>query len=125
MGWVRQVSAAQCLTCIALLQETHCTKKEEKLWEKNWDGKIFFSKGSSNSKGVAILIPSNINFELCENSDNEGRMLIVKLKIQSDTYVLCNIYHPTQDHKLEQNYLSFPNKNIHFFMTLIFIGTQN
>ncbi len=30
-------------------------------------------------------------------------MLILKLKILSNTYVLCNIYAPTQDHKLEQN----------------------
>ncbi len=30
-------------------------------------------------------------------------MLIVKLKIQSNTYILYNIYAPTQDHKLEQN----------------------
>ncbi len=66
--------------------------------------KNIFSNGSSNSKGVAILILNNINFELCNNKcDNEGRMLIVKLKIQSNTYVLCYIYAPTQDHKLEQN----------------------
>ncbi len=30
-------------------------------------------------------------------------MLIVKLKIQLNTYVLCNRYAPTQDHKLDQN----------------------
>ncbi len=92
------------LNCISLLQETHCIKKDEKLWEDNWDGKIFFANGSSNSKGVAILILNNINFELCDKKcDNEGRMLIVKLKIQFNTYVQCNIYAPTQDHKLEQN----------------------
>ncbi len=51
---------------ISLLQETHCIKNDEKLWEDNWDGNIFFSNGSINSKGVTILIPRNINFELCE-----------------------------------------------------------
>ncbi len=50
-----------------------------------------------------MLFHSYINFELCEKSDNEGRMLIGKLKIQSNTYVLCNIYALTQDHKLKQN----------------------
>ncbi len=70
------------LKCISLLQETHCIKKDETLWENNWDGKIVFSNGSSNRKGVAILIPSNIEFELCEQKcDDEGRMLIVKLNI--------------------------------------------
>ena len=35
-------------------------------------------------------------------------MLLLKVKIQSNAYVLCNIYAPTQDHKLEQN--NFSNK---------------
>ncbi len=66
--------------CISLLQENHCTKKDEKLWEDNWDG--FFSNGSSNSKVVVNLILKNINFKLCDKKyDNEGRMLIVKLYI--------------------------------------------
>ncbi len=49
------------LNCISLLQETHCTKKDEKLWDDNWDGTFVSSNGSSNSKAVAILIPNNIN----------------------------------------------------------------
>ncbi len=55
-------------------------------------------------KGVAILFPSNFDFELCDKKyDIEGRLLLLKVKIQSNTYVLFNVCSPTQDHKLDQN----------------------
>ncbi len=38
-------------------------------------------------------------------------MLLLKIKFQSNTYVLCIIYVPTQDHKLDQNNLSIKIKN--------------
>ncbi len=67
-------------------------QKDETLLEDNWDGNIFFSNDFNNSKGVAILMPGNIDFELCEQKyDDEGRMFIVKLKNLSNT-MLCAIY---------------------------------
>ncbi len=39
------------LNCVSLLPETHCTKKDEKLWEDNWDG-IFFSMFLAIAKGL-------------------------------------------------------------------------
>ncbi len=63
-----------------------------------------FSNGLSNGTGVAILFPSNFDFELCDKKcDNEGRLLLLKVKIQSCTYLLFNVYSPTHDHKLDQN----------------------
>ncbi len=54
---------------------------------------MFFSNGLSNSKGVAIVFPPNIDFELCDKMcDNDNRMLILKVKIGSNVNVLCNIY---------------------------------
>ena len=41
---------------IIFLQETHAEKLREKDWENIWGSKIYFSHGSSNSTGVAILI---------------------------------------------------------------------
>ena len=41
---------------IVFLQETHSTKKIEKLWKSHWGGKILFSNGKPNAKGCAILI---------------------------------------------------------------------
>ena len=36
----------------AFLQETHSTKECAQFWEAEWGRKVFFSHGSSNSKGV-------------------------------------------------------------------------
>ena len=70
------------LNAIAFLQETHSTNKTEKIWKDDWLGNIFFSHGSSNSKGVAILIPNNIQFDIQDKiTDSEGRFLILKIKL--------------------------------------------
>ena len=46
---------------IIFLQETHChLKKEEFRWGKEWEGQNYWSKGTSHSKGVAILFNSKL-----------------------------------------------------------------
>ena len=41
---------------VILLQETHChLKQEEYRWGREWGGVSLWSKGTGNSKGVAIL----------------------------------------------------------------------
>ena len=39
---------------VKFLQETHSCFNDEKLWQYEWGGKLFFSHGENNSKGVAI-----------------------------------------------------------------------
>jgi exonuclease III len=88
---------------ISLLQETHSTIKTEKIWKDDWKGNIYFSHGSSNSKGVAILIPHNIQYDIEDKiTDEDGRILILKIKLNNTAYIICNIYAPTLDHKVEQ-----------------------
>ena len=41
---------------ITLLQETHSDSLIEKQWEKEFKGSIYYSRETSNSKGVAILL---------------------------------------------------------------------
>ncbi len=66
---------------------------------------------NNNNSSVAILFPPNIDFEHCENKcDSEGRLLVLKIKFQTNTYVQCNIYAPMQDHKLDQNNFSIKSK---------------
>ena len=90
--------------CIALLQETHSEEKNLNIWESEWGSKIFASHGTSNARGVAILLPKRYNFCI-ENEwkDEEGR--IIKLTIRFDEYLLdlVNIYAPTKDKQKEQN----------------------
>ncbi len=35
------------LHAIIFIQETHCTKEEERKWKKKWEGDIFFLNGTS------------------------------------------------------------------------------
>lgn len=41
---------------VILLQETHTTLDVESVWRSDWKGPVFFSHGTSNSRGCAILI---------------------------------------------------------------------
>ena len=44
------------------LQEIYSEQKDENLWRNEWGGDIFFSRGSTHSRGVCILInPSFIH----------------------------------------------------------------
>ena len=38
------------------LQETYSSKECANIWEAEWGGRIFFSHGSTHSKGVMTLI---------------------------------------------------------------------
>ncbi len=100
------------LNAIIFIQETHCTKEEERKWKKEWEGDIFFSNGTSKSSGVAILFPKKNYFEICDQkSDSDGRLLILKTKIDENLYVICNVYAPTQDHKRDQIHFLIDVKN--------------
>ena len=45
---------------ITVLQETHTDGAIENMWCKEYKGKIYFSHGTSSSRGVAIMIPNSI-----------------------------------------------------------------
>ena len=84
---------------LTFLQETHSTISDEKKWETEWGGKIYYSHGEFNSKGVAIMIPDNIsNFSFIEEKkDTNGRIILVKCEIDQNFLTLINVYSPTKD----------------------------
>ena len=91
---------------ITMIQETHSISTDHEKWAKEWSGKIFFSDGESNSKGVATLIPKELTetFELIDiKTDNNGRFLLVNCKIEDIQLILINIYCPTKDNPSGQN----------------------
>ena len=91
---------------IVLLQETHSTILDEKKWESELDGVIYYSHGEYNAKGVAILIPNglDITFEYINGiKDKEGRFLMINCKLEDNHIVLINIYCPTKDNVSAQN----------------------
>lgn len=78
-----------------LLQETHSTKESAQLWETEWGGKVFFSHGTSNSKGVMTLVNPNLSFKVEQCiSDKNGRFIILDSFIDETRFVIVNIYAP-------------------------------
>ena len=79
---------------IILIQESHSTSDTVNIWRQEWKecgggDNIFFSHGTSKSKGVVILVNSSLDF-IREKviSDDQGRILIVKGCIQGKHYLI-------------------------------------
>ena len=88
---------------IFYIQEAHSTEQLEKIWRQEWDGPIFFQHGKSNSRGVAILVTKNIDFEVNTiDRDDYGRFLLIDCFIFGSKYIPVNIYAPTIDKRMEQ-----------------------
>ena len=87
---------------IFCLQETYSQPDDEKIWSAEWGGKNLFCHGTAHCKGVSILLNPNsyFNFDVVQ-SDNQGGILISKLKIFEEAFFIVNIYAPT-DYR-EQN----------------------
>ena len=83
---------------IVLLQESHSTKAVEKVWRNEWGSQIHFSRGSTNSCGVAILISRSLDFKLITlKRDSEGRFLQIVAKIEGMRITILNCYAPNSD----------------------------
>ena len=83
-------------TC--LLQETHSTEKIENQWKNEWGAELIFCHGSSNSRGVAILIKNGVDCTIHKKVlDPLGRYIILKAEIKDKMYVLINVYAPNKD----------------------------
>ena len=77
------------------LQETHSSKQCAILWEAEWGGKALFSHGTTNSKGVIILINPKVDCKVEKViSDNKGRYVIADITLDQSHITLANIYAP-------------------------------
>ena len=78
---------------VIFLQETHSSIKDEKLWNDEFEGQLFFSHGKTNSCGAAISFVSTKALNILNiTHDNLGRILVIKVKIDDFVFVLINIY---------------------------------
>jgi hypothetical protein len=78
---------------ISFLQETHSTDEIENSWKQMFNGEIIFSHGSSNSRGVAILFGNKLEYKILETlTDELGRFIIVKCRIEGNDILLINTY---------------------------------
>ena len=83
---------------VCFLQETHSIPSQEQKWQAQWNGKMYFSHGSSNSTGCAIAFTSNFNFQLIkESKDTSGRFLILEVLIDKIRYLMINLYNANSE----------------------------
>ena len=90
---------------ICLLQETHSCELDEKQWQLEFNGDIFYSHGTCNSKGVAILIPKSLKTELeIKNTykDKDARILTINCIREKRPLTIINVYAPTKDNSKAQ-----------------------
>ena len=90
---------------LVFLQETFCKKTFKETFNNLWKGKIFHSfTDSSHSRGVCIMIKENLNIEIVNvHSSDDGRILLLNVKLFDDMFCLVNIYAPNCD-KLRKSF---------------------
>ena len=80
-----------------VLQETHSSKLSADAWSAEWaGGKVFLSHGTTNSKGVMILINPKLDCKVETECilDNNGRFIILDVAFEDSHIILDNIYAP-------------------------------
>lgn len=99
VGLFNWLKKNKCSSQFVLLQETHSCIGDEKSWIREWGNCIYFSHGDRDSRGVAILCPSNIDVKIekvADDCDYDGRLLLLKLYFENSTILLGNVYAPNQ-----------------------------
>lgn len=90
----------QLKTEIALLQETNLSLEDFNRMHKLWVGQVYGSASVKGKAGVLILSHKNLPYEvLSGESDENGRVVIIKLKLFSRECILSNIYAPNSPSK--------------------------
>ena len=88
---------------IVLLQETYSTIEVENMWKSDWDGPMFFSHGSNHSRGVLVLLASDLKLKIDNVTvDDDGRYVILKGELQGVNLLIGNCYFPTRDRERMQ-----------------------
>ena len=83
---------------IVCIQETHGTLDKENEWGMQWGGPSFWSHGTSQARGVAVLVRRNMQIvPRCIKHDDVGRYIIFQFEFKSRLFLLVNIYAPNED----------------------------
>ena len=83
---------------ILFFQETHTTFEKEIDYRTESKDTFIFSHGTSNSKGVMIVIAEKIEHEIHKNErDTNGRYILVLCTLQGYKIVLLNVYAPNKE----------------------------
>ena len=99
------------------LQEIYSVPDDANTWSNEWGGDIFFSHGSTHSRGVLIKPSCSYSVEGL-NRDQNGRIISINLSSGSANILLCNTYAPND---LQQQLAFLRNLN-NFLITNVDIG---
>ena len=93
---------------ILFLQETHLTTDIIQNFNNQFNGTVLHSCGTSNSRGVAVLIHTSVSHNILSvHCDTGGRFILVNIEIDNNCYSLTNIYAPNN-----------PNERNSFFKSI-------
>ena len=80
---------------ILFLQETQITKDIQHSFDRQFYGTVLHSPGTSNSRGLAVLIHSSVSHKVINTyCDTLGRIVILNVEINEQGYSLINVYAP-------------------------------
>ena len=83
---------------ILCLQDTHLIQKDISDLKKIWNGEIFLSGNKTNSRGVAVLLNKNFEYEVISTKiDAEGNYINIQLNLDTLSLNLTTVYGPNTD----------------------------
>ena len=99
-----------------MIQETHSTRTKEQLWKYQWRGAMFFSHGTSDSRGVLVAFKNELEHKILSPvvADSSGRYVILHIEIQGSPYVILNYYAPNVENEQLSFYISYQMNLISF-----------
>ncbi len=77
---------------IIVCQETHSTDLDVKFWKSQRGNFIYFGHGTSHSAGVMVLLHRFKGDVLNCAADENGRWIVLTVKLDNTTFILCNMY---------------------------------
>ena len=96
---------------VYFLQETFSKVSDEAVWRTDWGGEMYFSHGTSQSKGVCILINRAVKEKVTSSSDTDSRIILINLTNNSLKLSFCNIYAPN-NHTQQVSFIQQLNEQI-------------
>ena len=102
---------------IFLLQETHSSEVNVQQWRSEWGGDIYFSHGTTASRGTCIMFKKSVNVIIHGlRTDSEGRYIIMDIEIDNLQFTLASVYGPNADD---------PEFYLNFIETVELLGNDN
>ena len=80
---------------ICCLQETFITDKTAKIWQLEWSGEFVYAPGTSNIKGLIILINRNIHCTNLHSFKINDRCMGISFSLDNTHFSFINMYVPS------------------------------